>query len=431
MPKNVVVVGMQWGDEGKGKIVDILSEYADIVVRFQGGNNAGHTVIRGGEKFILHLMPSGVLSQDKTCVIGGGVVVDPQILLEEIDGLRHKGYLQTDSNFLISNEAHLIMPYHKKLDILKERIKGDSKIGTTGRGIGPAYEDKVARCGIRCKDLMDDHVFREKLKVNLMEKNYILSSIYHDQGFEISEIYYNYVEYGKRLGKYITDTSLFLNNAIKEGKQILFEGAQGTLLDVDYGTYPFVTSSNTIAGAASTGSGVGPTKIGSVIGITKAYTTRVGEGPFPTETKGKEDEMLRQRGGEFGATTGRARRCGWFDNVSAKYAVRVNGVDGLVITKLDVLDALKHIPICIAYSYKGKRLEEYPADSHILSECEPIYETVEGWLSSTKDVKNFDELPKNAKAYIRRIEELTGIEAVMLSVGANREDAILLKNPFL
>ncbi len=430
MVKNVAIIGTQWGDEGKGKIVDILSEYTDIVVRFQGGNNAGHTVKVGEDVFILHLIPSGILHPGKICVIGNGVVIDPQVLLEEIDTLKKNGHFPDDSALLISEDAHLIMPYHKKLDQLKEKIKGTSKIGTTGRGIGPAYEDKVARCGIRCRDLLNDSVLREKIKKNLLEKNHLLKNILHEDGFEVYEIYHQYNEYAERIQGYITDTSLFLNQAIKNGKRILFEGAQGTLLDVDLGTYPYVTSSNTVAGEAATGSGIGPTRIERVIGITKAYTTRVGGGPFPTELKDKNGNALRLKGEEYGATTGRPRRCGWFDSVAARYSTRVNGLDGLVITKLDVLDEFDKIFISTAYKYKGSILEEFPSDSFILDECEPVYEIMNGWKSNTTDIKKFSGLPKEAQDYIRRIEELTGVEAMMISVGAKRKEAIMIKNPF-
>ncbi len=431
MAKNVVIVGVQWGDEGKGKVVDILSEHTDIVVRYQGGNNAGHTVIIDHGKFILHLIPSGILHGNKICVIGNGTVLDPLVLIEEIDTLKKSGYLRDDSHLLISNEAHLIMPYHKKLDLLKERVKGNLKIGTTGRGIGPAYEDKVARNGLRCKDLLNEEVLRQKIKTNLIEKNHILKNIYHDHGFEVHEIYYKYTEYAERLKSYITDTSTFLNNAIDEGKNILFEGAQGTLLDIDHGTYPYVTSSNAVAGEAATGSGIGPTKIDTVVGIAKAYLTRVGEGPFPTEGMGEEGDRLREQGGEFGATTGRPRRCGWFDSVAARYAVKVNGIEGLVLTKLDVLDELDKIPICTAYEYNGGRLEIFPSDNFILGDCEPIYEFMDGWKTDTKGITTFDELPQNAKAYIGRIEELVGVNVIMISVGASRKAAIMIKNPFI
>ncbi|MFQ5586171.1 MAG: adenylosuccinate synthase [Thermodesulfobacteriota bacterium] len=430
MANNIVVVGTQWGDEGKGKIVDILAEYADIIARFQGGNNAGHTVTIDGEQFILHLVPSGILHNGKTCIIGNGVVVDPEVLLQEIDTLRERGKFQDDSALLLSEDAHLIMPYHKKLDILKEKLKGESKIGTTGRGIGPAYEDKVGRCGIRCMDLLDEPVLREKIKINLLEKNHLLKNLLHDDGYEIHDIYYRYLEYAERLKRYITDTSLFLDRAMKEDKKILFEGAQGTLLDVDFGTYPYVTSSNTVAGEAATGSGIGPTRLESVIGITKAYTSRVGEGPFPTELTDEMGESLRLMGGEYGATTGRPRRCGWFDSVAARYSARVNGLTGLVITKLDVLDKLEKIPVCTAYKYKGKIIEEFPSDSYILAQCEPEYEVMDGWQSDTSGITTFNKLPKKAQTYVRRIEDLTRVEALMVSVGVNRKEIIIRQNPF-
>jgi len=430
MSKNVVIVGAQWGDEGKGKIVDILSEYADVIVRFQGGNNAGHTVVVDHDKFILHLIPSGILHKGKKCIIGNGVVVDPAILLQEIDTLRAKGCFQNDEDLLISEDAHLIMPYHKKLDAVRERIRGKHRIGTTGRGIGPAYEDKVARCGIRCGDLLKEDVFREKLKINLIEKNHLLKNLFHEESFETYDMYYQYMSYAERIGRYIADTGFYLNTAIREGKNILFEGAQGTLLDVDHGTYPFVTSSNTIAGEASTGSGVGPTRIDKVIGISKAYTTRVGEGPFPTELKGEEGVQLREWGGEYGATTGRPRRCGWFDAVAARYAVMVNGLDGMILTKLDVLDNLDKIMICTGYNYNGNIIKDFPSDSITLNNCKPVYEIMDGWKKTTSGITQLADLPKNALAYIKRLEELIGVSIIIISVGAGRKEAIMIENPF-
>jgi len=430
MAKNIVVVGAQWGDEGKGKIVDILSEYADVIVRFQGGNNAGHTVVIGEGKFILHLIPSGILHKGKKCIIGNGVVIDPAVLLEEIDTLRLKGQFKDSSDLLISEDAHLIMPYHKRLDAAIERIRGKLKIGTTGRGIGPAYEDKVARCGIRCRDLLKEEVFREKLKHNLLEKNHLLKNLFHGDGFEIQDIYHAYMSYAEKIAGYITDTSLYLDRAIKQGENILFEGAQGTLLDVDHGTYPFVTSSNTVAGEAATGSGVGPTRIDKVIGISKAYTTRVGEGPFPTELKSEEGERLREQGGEYGATTGRPRRCGWFDAVAVRYAARVNGLDGMILTKLDVLDNLDKIMIGTEYNYNNNILKEFPSDSDILNHCQPVYEIMDGWQEPTSGITKLDKLPKNALKYIKRLEELTGVGIIMVSVGAGRKEAIMIENPF-
>ncbi len=429
MAKNVVIVGAQWGDEGKGKIVDILTEKAEIVVRFQGGNNAGHTVIAGGEKFIFHLIPSGILHAGKTCVIGDGVVVDPEVLIEEMDVLKKKGLFRP-RDLLVSKDAHLIMPYHKKLDIAREKLRGRNKIGTTGRGIGPAYEDKISRCGIKCGDLLNEADFRAKLKSNLLEKNHYLSTILHEEGFELQKIYHRYMTLADVIAPYIKNTSKFLSEAIKDKKNILFEGAQGTLLDIDHGTYPFVTSSNTVAGEAATGSGIGPSRIDTVIGITKAYATRVGEGPFPTELAGEEADRLREQGGEYGATTGRPRRCGWFDAVAVRYSARINGLDGLVVTKLDVLDNLKKIKVCTGYRYNGKLIDDFPTESSILFKCEPVYQVIDGWLENTQGIKSFKKLPRKAQAYIQRIEELTGVGVIIVSVGAKREDAIILKNPF-
>jgi adenylosuccinate synthase len=429
MGKNVVIVGSQWGDEGKGKIVDIITEYADVVVRFQGGNNAGHTVMVGDEKIILHLLPSGILHEGKTCVIGNGVVVDPEILIEEIETLKSKGLFMA-KELLISKDAHLIMPYHKKLDIAKERLRGAKKIGTTGRGIGPAYEDKVARCGIKLGDLLDDDDFRTKLKTNLHEKNQYIETVFREKGYEMHEIYYDYMDFAQKMNYYITDTSVYLDEAIKQGKSILFEGAQGTLLDIDHGTYPYVTSSNTVAGEAATGSGIGPGRIDSVIGVTKAYTTRVGEGPFPTELEEKQVEALREKGAEYGATTGRPRRCGWFDTVAVRYSARINGLDELTLTKLDVLDSLEEIKICIAYQYKDQVLKSFPTETRILNRCKPVYETLSGWQTSTQRARKFNDLPKKAQAYIKKLEEAIGVEVTIISVGAGRKDAIISKNPF-
>ena len=429
MAKNLVIVGAQWGDEGKGKIVDILTEKADIVVRFQGGNNAGHTVIVGGEKYIFHLIPSGILHPGKTCIIGDGVVVDPEVLLQEIDVLREKGLFRAE-DLLISKNAHLIMPYHKKLDMARERLRGENKIGTTGRGIGPAYEDKVSRCGIKCGDLLNEVDFRLKLKANLLEKNHYIKNILHEEGFEIHEIYHQYMTLASGIIPFIRNTSKFLDSAIRSRKKILFEGAQGTLLDIDHGTYPFVTSSNTVAGEAATGSGIGPSRIDSVIGITKAYATRVGEGPFPTELHGPEADRLREQGAEYGATTGRPRRCGWFDAVAARYAARINGLDGLVVTKLDVLDDLDTINICTGYRHNGEVTDDFPTEASILQECEPVYEAFKGWKEPTTGIKKFEKLPKRAQAYIRKLEKLSGVEVMMVSVGARREETIMIKNPF-
>jgi adenylosuccinate synthase len=427
---NIIVIGMQWGDEGKGKIVDLLTEFADVVVRFQGGNNAGHTVVVGKETVILHLIPSGALYADKKCAIGNGVVVDPQVLLAEIEELQKRGYFGKEHQFLISEDAHLIMPYHRRLDMAREKMKGAGKIGTTGRGIGPSYEDKIARDGIRVGDLLDPQVFREKLEKNLSLKNPCLETCLQDKGFRIEEILNEYLGYGERIKQYVANISVFLAREMKEGRQILFEGAQGTQLDVDHGTYPFVTSSNTVAGGACTGSGVGPTKITEVIGVSKAYTTRVGEGPFPTELKDEMGEKIRQLGREFGATTGRPRRCGWLDIPVLKDAIRLNGLTGIALTKMDVLNQFDTIEICTAYEYKGKRLEEVPSQLKMLQECKPVYETVPGWQAELRNIRKYADLPPNARAYVERIEELTRAEVVLVSVGERREETILRRNPF-
>ena len=351
-------------------------------------------------------------------------------LLEEIDGLKSRGNFQDDGSLLISDRAHLIFPYHKRLDAAREKLKGDAKIGTTHRGIGPAYEDKVSRSGIPCGDLLREEVFKEKLKANIEEKNRYLKAVFNEKGFDYQETLERYMACGERLGKYITDTSIFLNSAIKEERNILFEGAQGTLLDVDHGTYPYVTSSNAGAGGVCSGAGVGPTVIDKVIGVSKSYATRVGGGPFPTEAKDKAGERLQEIGGEFGATTGRPRRCGWFDSVAARHSVRVNGISGITLTKLDVLDRLDKIPVCVAYEYKGERIESFPADLKILNESTPVYEELEGWEESTREIEDFDKLPIKTRKYIAKIEELTGTEIVMVSLGARRSEAIMLQNPF-
>lgn len=426
---NVVIVGAQWGDEGKGKIVDIFTEYADLIVRFQGGNNAGHTIVVDGEKTILHLIPSGILHPNKKCIIGNGVVVDPEVLLEEIETLKYKGRFD-DNGLLISEEAHLIMPYHKRIDSAKEGLRGSRKIGTTCRGIGPAYEDKTARIGIRFADLMDEAAFRDKLKFSLIEKNHLLLNLFHQPGFEIHEIYSKYMSYAEKLEKYITNTTVYINNEIKNGKNVLFEGAQGTLLDIDHGTYPYVTSSSTVAGGACSGAGVGPTHIDKVIGISKAYTTRVGEGPFPTELTDEAGDMLRERGQEYGSTTGRPRRCGWLDAVVLRHAARVNGLSGIAITKLDILSGLSKVKICTGYKFEGKIFDEFPSNQRVLSGAEPVYEELEGWTDNLSAIKDFDSLPANTKKYLKRIEELSGVETTLISVGVEREQTILLKNPF-
>jgi adenylosuccinate synthase len=424
---SIVIVGAQWGDEGKGKIVDLLTQYADIVVRFQGGNNAGHTIVLKGEKFVFHLMPSGILYQDKKCMIGNGVVLDPAVLIEEILEIRRRGYFKDDSQLMISEETHLILPYHRKIDVARERI---FKIGTTGRGIGPAYEDKVARCGIRVVDLLDEKVFRKKLEQNLFQKNIYLVEVLREKGFEFSEILDEYLYFREQIGKYVKDTSLVLYEEIRRGKNILFEGAQGALLDVDHGTYPYVTASNTVAGNACAGSGIGPTMIDSVIGVAKAYTTRVGEGPFPTELKDEVGEKIRERGGEYGATTGRPRRCGWFDAVVVNHSIRINGINRVAITKLDVLNDFERIKICAAYRLNGKVYHHVPSNLEMLKQSEPVYEELDGWKSEIKGAKTFLDLPANAQRYIRRIEELIHTKVAMISVGSERTETIEVKNPF-
>jgi adenylosuccinate synthase len=427
---NVAIIGAQWGDEGKGKVVDLFTCDADIIVRFQGGNNAGHTLVVNGKKTVLHLVPSGALHPNKLCVIGNGVVVDPEILIDEIDALKAEGHLLDDSSLRISEEGHLIMPYHKAIDLARERLRGKGKIGTTGRGIGPAYEDKVARVGIRFIDLLEEDTFREKLRHNIEEKNIYLKAILKEKTLDFDEIHDGYAGYRERLKPHIANTSLLLDREMRAGKKVMFEGAQGTLLDVDHGTYPYVTSSNTSAGGACTGSGVGPQHIHYVIGISKAYTTRVGSGPFVTELFGAEGETLKREGVEFGATTGRARRCGWFDAVGVRHAVRVNGITGIALTKLDVLTGFKKIPICTGYRFAGQVYDEFPASSKVLENAEPVLEEMEGWSQAITAVRQFSELPVTAQRYVQRIEKVLDTEIILVSVGPGREQTILLRNPF-
>jgi adenylosuccinate synthase len=428
--KNVVVVGAQWGDEGKGKVVDIYTEFADDVVRYQGGNNAGHTLVVGDEKLILHLIPSGILHAGKRCIIGNGVVLDPEVFIKEVNNLKNNGRLQDDGCLLLSESLHVIMPYHKRIDIAREARSGAKKIGTTGRGIGPAYEDKAGRRGIRLMDLIDRELFARKLTEFLEEKNFLLEKMLGDKPFSFEEIFEQYCGYAEILRKYVADTSLLLYRDIREGKKILFEGAQGTLLDVDHGTYPYVTSSSTCVGGACTGAGVSPRDIHEVIGISKAYVTRVGSGPFPTELEDADGENLRQVGREFGSTTGRPRRCGWFDAIVAKYAVRVNGLTGVALTKLDVLDGLDTIRICTGYAYDGKTLDELPANLEIFDRCRPLYEEMPGWNADISKARSFADLPENAQKYVKRLEELISCPIVLVSVGARRDQTIMLKNPF-
>lgn len=424
---NVVIVGTQWGDEGKGKIVDLLTRDADIVVRFQGGNNAGHTIVLKGEKFVFHLIPSGILYENKICVIGSGVVVDPMVLIEEIRELKQRGYLKDDSQLVVSEEAHLILPYHRRIDVARDRV---FKIGTTGRGIGPAYEDKVARYGIRMVDLMDEEVFRKKLNANLLHKNAYLSEVLKEKPFEPSEIFDEFLRYQREIGKYVKDTSSMLYDEIQKGKHILFEGAQGALLDVDHGTYPFVTASNTVAGNACAGSGIGPTLIDSVVGVAKAYTTRVGEGPFPTELKDDVGHRIREKGGEYGATTGRPRRCGWFDAVVVNHAIRINGIEEMAITKLDVLNEFDTLKICVGYRINGKTIHHVPSHLELMERSEPIYEELEGWRRDLRGAKTVSELPVQTQRYLKRIEELTRVKITIVSIGSERDETIVLKNPF-
>jgi len=427
---NVVVVGAQWGDEGKGKVVDIYTEYADDVVRYQGGNNAGHTLVVGDEKIVLHLIPSGILHAGKRCIIGNGVVLDPEVFIREITNLKNSGKFQDDSVLLLSENLHVIMPYHKRIDIAREAKSGAGKIGTTGRGIGPAYEDKIGRRGIRLGDLVDRDIFARKLKETLEEKNFLLQNLLDEKPFTFEEIYQEYCGYADKLRIYMADTALVLHKDIAAGKKLLFEGAQGTLLDVDLGTYPFVTSSSTCAGGACTGTGVGPRSIHEIIGISKAYVTRVGSGPFPTELTEETGEKLRKNGQEFGATTGRPRRCGWFDAMVLRYAVRVNGLTGIALTKLDVLDNFETIQICTGYTYQDKVLEELPTNLEAFAQCQPVYEEVPGWMTDISAARSFDQLPEKAQSYVRRLEQLVGCPIVLVSVGPRRDQTISLKNPF-
>jgi len=425
----VIVVGAQWGDEGKGKLVDFLTEKADVVARYQGGHNAGHTVVIDDEKYVLHLIPSGILHKKTVCIIGNGVVVEPAALIEEISGLRKRG-ITVSGILLISKNAHLIMPYHIALDSVNEKSKGKKCIGTTGRGIGPTYVDKMARTGLRVGDLMYPELFMEKLRTNLKHVNYLLKNLYKSEGFSAAKIFNEYMEYGRKLRKHIADTDKVINDSLAAGKNLLCEGAQGTLLDVDHGTYPYVTSSNSVAGGACTGLGLGPTRIGRVLGVVKAYTTRVGSGPFPTEIIGPEGEEIREKGGEFGATTGRPRRCGWLDTVILRHAAMINGLSGMAITKLDILDGLDTIKICNAYRYKGKTYTEFPKELSVLENCVPVYEEIRGWNKSTLGITQFGKLPKNAQAYIKRIETLVGVKADLISTGQKRDELITLREEF-
>jgi adenylosuccinate synthase len=426
---NIVIVGTQWGDEGKGKIVDLLSEFSDFVVRFQGGNNAGHTIVVDGEQFISHLVPSGIL-QKKTCLIGNGVVVDPEVLVQELDNLNKKGIDVGPDTLKVSEKAHIIMPYHKQIDLAREKKKGDKKIGTTGRGIGPCYEDKACRRGIRFVDLIDFQGFTEKIKTILEEKNFYLKHYLSSETVDPESIIGPYKEYAERLAPHVVNISIVMSQAIKANKQILFEGAQGTHLDIDHGTYPYVTSSNTISGNACCGSGIGPKEITGVVGIVKAYTTRVGEGPFPTELFDEIGDAIQVKGAEFGATTGRKRRCGWLDSVLLRNSARLNGLTALAITKLDVLGGLESLNICTAYEYNGEIIHDFPASIKILGACKPVVETLPGWSEDISGVRKIDDLPQNAKNYLKRIEELTETPINIVSVGPGRDETIIVNNPF-
>ncbi|MEI7448818.1 MAG: adenylosuccinate synthase [Desulfomonile sp.] len=426
----LVVVGTQWGDEGKGKIVDLLTGRADVVVRFQGGNNAGHTLKVSGEQVILHLIPSGILYPETLNIIANGVVVDPGVLLEEKEELRKRGYFLNDSQLIISERAHVIMPYHKIIDQCREEILGGAKIGTTGRGIGPAYEDKASRMGIRMGDLLREKNLRKKINAALDEKNFLIEHRFHRPPFDPDQVIEEYVEYGRKLKPHITDTSYVLFNRISAGSRILFEGAQGTLLDIDHGTYPYVTSSNVISGNVCCGSGVSPTSIEGIWGVMKAYSTRVGHGGFPTELNDSLGEEIRTRGAEFGATTGRPRRCGWLDMVVISYSIRLNGLTGIALTKMDVLTGISPLKICLGYELDGVVTDRVPADIGDLERVIPRYREVKGWDEPLEDCRSFDDLPKNAKDYVETIEHLTGVPVTLVSVGPSRDQSILRKSPF-
>jgi len=421
----VVVVGSQWGDEGKGKITDFLAESAEVIARYQGGNNAGHTILIDNKKYKLTMVPSGIFYPDKWCVIGNGVVINPKALIEEIEYIRQNGF--STERLRISDRAHLIMPYHLILDELEELRKGEDKIGTTRKGIGPCYMDKAARNGIRMADLMDRAVFERKLRTIGAEKNKLIEQVYGGSPIDIEATIREYLEYAEVLRPYVTDTSVVLNDMIDQGKRVLFEGAQGVMLDIDHGTYPYVTSSNPSAGGVCIGSGVGPTKIHQVIGVAKSYTTRVGDGPFPTELTNEIGDWIRERGNEYGTVTGRPRRVGWFDSVVVRHARRVSGITGLSLNSLDVLNGLKTVKICTAYRYEGKTIESYPANLEVLAKCEPIYEELPGWSEDLGSVKSLDELPVNARHYVERVSQLTGIPISIFSVGRNRDQTHLVR----
>jgi adenylosuccinate synthase len=424
----ITLVGTQWGDEGKGKLVDLLAEDAQLVVRYQGGNNAGHTVVHKGQEFIFHLVPSGILHPGTLCILGNGVVIDPEALIEEMGILTERGVIL--SNLRISERAHLIMPYHRFLDELQEQARGDKRIGTTSRGIGPVYVDKVGRCGIRVADLLEEGSFEELLARNLAEKNLLFEKIYNTKQCDKDEILSDYLGYAEQLKEYISDVSSVIHKAYREGSNILFEGAQGTLLDLDEGTYPYVTSSHPIAGGASIGTGIGPTKIDRVVGAAKAYTTRVGEGPFPIEELGPVGQRMREEGREYGATTGRPRRCGWFDVVAVRHAVQANGLASIAITKLDILGGLGKIKICTGYRYKGSLIRNFPSSIRVIQECQPVYEEMDGWDDDISQAETYDELPNATRTYLARIQELLGVRISIISVGPERGQTIILENPW-
>jgi adenylosuccinate synthase len=425
----IVVIGGQWGDEGKGRVVDRFAKDADIVVRFNGGNNAGHTIVVDGKKIILHLIPSGILYSGKKCLITEGVVIDPKVLIEEINNLRINGFFRDDSSLLISKNSHIIMPYHKTIDLLREERKGAKKIGTTGRGIGPAYEDKAARTGMRFGELIDPEIFRTRLKEVLEEKNLYIENVLKGKKFSFDTIFNEYSEYAQVIKKYASNTLDFLCNSIKNKKKIMFEAAQGALLDIDFGTYPYVTSSHTLPASASIGSGVSHFAINQVIAVTKAYTTRVGGGPFPTELHSEEGDYLRQKGNEYGSTTGRPRRCGWLDAALLRYVARISGVTGLAITKLDVLSGLKKIKVCVGYRKEGTVKKDITA-SEIFTNIEPVYEELPGWNEEITGINKLTKLPLNARKYLKFIEKITGVKIIFVSTGQSREDSIIIQNPF-
>ena len=419
-----IVLGAQWGDEGKGKMTDYLAEEADVVVRFQGGNNAGHTVEVGDRQYKLHLIPSGILYDNKLNVIGNGVVVDPKALFEEIGYLEKEGVKVTPEKLIISARAHLIMPYHRVLDILKEKARGKNDIGTTGKGIGPCYTDKFERCGIRVCDLLHEDVFEEKLRENIKMKNEYITKVLGGEALDVEEILVQYKQYAEKIRPFVKDTSVKVYDSIKEDKTVLFEGAQGMLLDIDHGTYPYVTSSNTTAGGVSNGIGVGPNMITNAVGITKAYTTRVGKGPFPTELENETGEWIRTKGHEYGVTTGRSRRCGWLDLVIVKSAVRVSGLTSLAVTKIDTLAGLDKLKVCVGYKFNGEIIDYFPASLEDLAKCEPVYEEFDGWDDSVADARSYDEIPENAKKYLERISEFTGTRISIVSVGPKRDQTM-------